>query len=95
MNKWERSNAILKEGKTVGNSEIKKRDIKIVSAPWEGPGSYTNLTPEQEEIRLRGLRILARMIVRAHLRGELVSKSKTGELLQQEEDRPDSKGRKR
>ena len=26
-------------------------------------------TPEQEEIRLRGLRILARMIVRAHLVG--------------------------
>ena len=27
------------------------------------------LTREQEEIRLRGLRILARMIVRAHLDG--------------------------
>ena len=27
------------------------------------------LTPEQEEIRLRGLRILARMIVRVHLDG--------------------------
>ena len=27
------------------------------------------LTPEQEDTRLRGLRILARMIVRAHLDG--------------------------
>ena len=31
------------------------------------------------------------MIVRAHLRGELDSKSKTRELPRQEEDRPNSK----
>lgn len=72
-----------------------KKEIKVVSAPYEGPGSYENPTPRQEEIRLRGLRILARMIVRAHLRGELDGKSKTRELLQQEEDRPNSKGRTR
>ena len=72
-----------------------KKEFKVVSAPWEGPGSYENPTPEQEELRLQGLRILARMIVRAHLRGELDGKSKTGELLQQEEYPPDSEGRKR
>ena len=72
-----------------------KEEFKVVSAPWEGPGSYENPTPEQEELRLQGLRILARMIVRAYLRGELDGKSKTGESLQQEEDRPGSEGRKR
>ncbi|MXY44030.1 MAG: hypothetical protein F4Y50_08265 [Dehalococcoidia bacterium] len=72
-----------------------KKEFKVVSAPGEGQESYTHLTPEQEELRLEGLRILARMIVRAHLRGELDSKSKTEELQQQEEDRPDSEGRKR
>ncbi len=75
--------------------KLKKKDIKTESAPQKGQESYTHLTPEQEEIRLQGLRILARIIVRAHLRGELNSKSKTGEPLQQEEDRPASKGRKR
>ena len=58
----------------------KKTEIKIVTAPWEGPGSYENPTPEQEELRLQGLRILARMIARAYLRGELDSKSKPGEF---------------
>ena len=36
------------------------------------------LTREQEEIRLRGLRILARMIVRAHLDGTLCEGQESG-----------------
>ena len=39
------------------------------------------LTPEQDEMRLRGLRILARMIVQAHLEslnGKPVGEEETG-----------------
>ncbi|MYC37997.1 MAG: hypothetical protein F4X66_13945 [Chloroflexi bacterium] len=35
-------------------------------------------TREQEEIRLRGLRILARMIVRAHLDGSIAEGQESG-----------------
>ena len=71
----------------------RKKEIRLEVAPWEGPGSSTLITPEQYEVRLRGLRILARMIVKAYLRDQLATESKTGELMQQEEDRPDAKGR--
>ena len=43
-------------------------------------------------MRLRGLRILARMIVKAYLRDQLATESKTGELMRQVEDRPDANG---
>ena len=39
----------------------------------------SRLTEEQEAIRIRGLRILARMIVRAHMEGRLNSSAGEGE----------------
>ena len=42
--------------------------------PWEGRNALKgnhHLTEEQDALRLRGLRILARIIVRAHLSSQL------------------------